>query len=212
MKNYILFLFLIISSCNSTTSQVEPLAKGEEQFLNRENKIINLYTTAAVPLFNDYKCINIPAKLQVDEKDYSINAGAAIDYIEISRGLINLESSTIQLFVLAHELAHIATLSQAKSFGLPGEIPAGKRTNEYKKAEYLADLIAFHLILKQRPEDFNFLKSNFSFLISLLGNGDFTHPSGQERIASIKKYILETEEQNIDIAFKNRFNKIFYMN
>ena len=208
MKNCILFLFIFFAiSCNTHSSKEKRISQNEEQVLNKEEKLIQLYTESIVPLFQHYEYLNIPSKIRIDEKDDDLNAGAAMGYIEVSRGLVNLDIEWLQVFVLAHELAHIATLSQAQNFNIQGEIPAGTKTNEYKKAEYLADLIAFHLIKKNRPDDFDLLKSNFNYLRDIFGTGNFTHPSGKERITSLKEYINHPEE-NIEKAFRKRFLSI----
>lgn len=208
MKNTLLILFIIgiASSCNSnSTEDVQKKLTKAEQF-------IQLYTLEVVPLFDEYPDLNIPEEIQIDENDLSVNAGAAFGYVEVSKGLVELKDQSIQIFVLAHELAHIATLKQAEAFNLKGELPSGSETNDYKKAEYLADLMAFYLISKNEPETYDLLKEKLDYLEELLGNGDFTHPSGSSRIESLMKYLKGMDNTSKETAFSNRFRTIWSMN
>lgn len=212
MKKYILLIIIsLIYSCNNDHSP-EDQTKFQELDLDKGEELNKLYTESVLPLFADYENLNIPPELVIDEEDLNINAGAAFNYVEVSRGLVNADHLSIQIFVLAHEVAHIATTNQAIKFGLNGEIPRGTETNEYKKAEYLADLIAVHLIKKELPSQFNQLKSSCSTLKNLLGSEIFTHPSGVDRIASLEVYFQACVIQNDNISFQNRFKSIWKMN
>ncbi|RXG21733.1 hypothetical protein DSM02_1978 [Leeuwenhoekiella polynyae] len=181
-------------------------------FYLKEEQLIDLYIHEVTPLFEVYPDLNIPDELHIDEADHSVDAGAAFGYVEVSMGLVELEDPPIQIFVLAHELSHIATLTQAAAFNLGGEIPAGSETNDYKKAEYLADLMAFYLISKNEPETYDLLKEKLDYLEELLGNGDFTHPSGSSRIESLMKYLKGMDNTSKETAFSNRFRTIWSMN
>ncbi|MBW2961737.1 hypothetical protein [Mesonia aestuariivivens] len=207
MKNTLLILFIIIANaCNSNTSEENKETLTKEEYLNQ------LYTAKVIPLFDEYDNLNLPNEIHIDEKDLGINAGAAFGYLEVSRGLVELEDKTMQVFALAHELAHIATIPQAKELQLKGGIPSGSQTNDYKKAEYLADLIAFHLISKKLTEVYGQLNKNLDSLDEFLGYGSFTHPSGSNRIKSLKKYIDGIDITNRKKSFSNRFKEIWTMN
>ena len=207
MRNTLLILFIIgiVTSCNSNSSE------DDQKILTKEEQLFYLYTHEVTPLFETYSELNIPDELHIDEEDHTVNAGAAFGYIEVSRGLVELDDPSIQIFVLAHELAHIATLTQAETFNLRGEIPAGIETNDYKKAEYFADLIAFYLISKNQPEIYDLLKQKLGYLEALLGNGDFTHPSGNRRVESLKTYLKGVNTTDAETAFANRFKTIWNM-
>ena len=207
MRNTLLVLFVVIAcSCNSNSLE------DDQKPLTKEEQIIHLYTHDVTPLFEAYSDLNIPEEIHIDEEDHSVNAGAAFGYVEVSRGLVELKDSSIQIFVLAHELSHIATLTQAEAFNLEGALPSGVETSDYKKAEYLADLIAFYLISKNEPKVYNLLKQKLGYLKELLGNGDFTHPSGSARIESLMEYIKEMDKTSEETAFANRFKAIWTMN
>jgi Zn-dependent protease with chaperone function len=201
-----MLLFLVISCSNSTSTIVEegiiPLSK--------EEKIRKLYTEKIVPLFNDYVDVTIPVNFRIDKTDLSVNAGAAFGYIEISQGLVNFEKEYIQIYVLAHELAHIVTLNQAKRFSLGALIPSGTITNDYKKAEYLADLIAIHLMNIHLNEQVDLVYDNFTLLSNLLGPKSFTHPSNTERIKAMKEYLNSSNDNSLSI-FKEFFKKTWNM-
>ena len=206
MRSTLLVLFVVIAcSCNSNSLD------DDQKTLTQEEQLIDLYIHEVTPLFEVYPDLNIPDELHIDEADHSVDAGAAFGYVEVSMGLVELEDPPIQIFVLAHELSHIATLTQAAAFNLEGEIPAGSETNDYKKAEYLADLIAFYLISKNEPEVYELLKQKLDYLEELLGTGDFTHPSGSSRIESLMQYIQAMETTSKETAFANRFKAIWTM-
>lgn len=200
-------LFVCLSSCNSSSSNGED--KKEEVVLSKQELLIKRYNELVVPMFKRYKGIEIPSDFQVDSKDKTINAGASFGYVEVSQGLIEAKKESIQVFVLAHEVAHIATLSQARLFDLQGEIPRGATTNDYKKAEYLADLIAVHLIQTQLPKEFESLYVDFDYLQQMLGSTTFTHPSGLDRINSLKEYLSNSKKETEAVAFKNQFLSIW---
>lgn len=208
MKNMLLILFTIgiASSCNTNSSE------DDQKTLTKEEQFIQLYTLEVVPLFDEYPDLNIPEEIQIDKKDLSVNAGAAFGYVEVSSGLVELDDKAIQVFVLAHELAHIATLKQVEAFNLKSELSSGSETNDYKKAEYLADLMAFYLISKNEPKVYDLLVQKLVYLEDLLGSGDFTHPSGSSRIESLMKYIKEMDKTSKETAFSNRFRTIWSMN
>lgn len=199
---------ICLGSCNSSSSNGEDTPKNVVVLSNQE-LLIKRYNELVVPLFNSYTNVVIPSKFQVDEKDKTINAGASFGYVEVSQGLIEAKKEAIQIFVLSHEVAHIVTISQAKLFDLKGEIPRGTTTNDYKKAEYLADLIAVHLIQTKLPKVFDALFTDFDYLQQLLGSATFTHPSGLDRINSLKEYIGNSKEANERSAFKNQFLSIW---
>jgi len=199
-------------ACNSNSSNEVILPENEIIPLTKEEEIIKLYNESVLPLFKEYSDVEIPTEFKIDKNDLGINAGASFGYVEVSQGLINLTKQDIQLFALAHEVAHIVTISQARLFGLQGSIPKGTVTNEYKKAEYLADLIAIHLISTKLKEEFHLLNSNFPYLQNLLGGTSFTHPSGIDRINSINMYLENTLVSDNDEALKKIFIKIWQQN
>lgn len=209
MNKYLMIvLFVCVSSCNSSSSNEED--KKEEVVLSNQELLIKRYNELVIPMFKSCKGIEIPIDFQVDSKDKTINAGASFGYVEVSQGLIEAKNEAIQVFVLSHEVAHIVTLSQARLFDLQGEIPRGATTNDYKKAEYLADLIAVHLIQTQLPKEFESLFVDFDYLQQLLGSTTFTHPSGLDRIKSLKKYLSNSKEETEAVAFKNQFLSVWY--
>lgn len=206
-KYLIIVLLACLGSCNSSSSNGED--KKEEVVLSNQELLIKRYNELVVPMFKSYKGIEIPSKFQVDTKDKTINAGASFGYVEVSQGLIDAKKEAIQIFVLSHEVGHIVTIPQAKLFDLKGEIPRGTTTNDYKKAEYLADLIAVHLIQTQLSKEFEALFADFDYLQQLLGTTTFTHPSGLDRINSLKEYLHNGKEESEPIAFKKQFLSIW---
>jgi len=157
--------------------------------LSKQEALELLYKTKVIPLFKAYDKVEIPTDFVVDKKDASINAGASFGYVEVSQGLIDSDKEVVQLFVLAHEVAHIATISQATIFNLGDEIPAGEVVNPYQKAELLADLMAIHLMATQEAADRVRLEKELNYLTSLFGMGGFTHPSGTKRVAMMREYL-----------------------
>lgn len=194
---------------NSTNEEIVP--PNKEIPLTKLESIIKLYNESVFPLFKNYKNVVVPTDFKVDKDDLSINAGASFGHVEVSQGLINVTKKHIQLFALSHEVAHIVTISQAKIFGLQGSIPKGAITNDYKKAEYLADLIAIHLIKSKLNKEFSLLSTDFPFLQNLLGNSTFTHPSGSDRINDIQTYLENSISTNNDESFKINFLRIWKM-
>ena len=148
---------------------------------------------------------------KIDAKDNSINAGASFGYVEVSNGLINYEDKEIQTFVLAHEVAHIVTLKQANIFNLEGAIPKGTITNDYKKSEFLADLIAFHFINLQENKTSKALANKLATLETLLGSETFTHPSGKNRIKQLTTYLENCKIENNEKVFKEMFLQIWQL-
>lgn len=208
MKNLIILLIFIAFSCESSSIKKDeiPIDLTEEETLKK------LFSKTIKPLFKTYKDVVIPNDFRIDEEDNSINAGAADNYLEVSKGLVNSKKEYIQVFVLAHEISHIVTLNQANTFMLSESIPSGVVTNDYKKAEYLADLIAIHLINIYEKELSEILQSNFETLKDLLGNKTFTHPAGNERVNLMKKYLAKEKSDNSSNAFKEVFEEIWSMN
>ena len=208
MKNLIILLIFIAFSCESSSIKKDeiPIDLTEEETLKR------LFSKTIKPLFKTYKDVVIPNDFRIDEEDNSINAGAADNYLEVSKGLVSSKKEYIQVFVLAHEISHIVTLNQANTFMLSESIPSGIVTNDYKKAEYLADLIAIHLINIYEKELSEILQSNFETLKDLLGNKTFTHPAGNERVNLMKKYLAKEKSDNSSNAFKEVFEEIWSMN
>lgn len=181
----------------------------ETTVLDNETKLKQLYYNTIIPLFSDYNSIDIPSEFQIIKDDMSIDAGASFGYVEVSMGLVNLPKESIQLFALTHEVAHIATLNQARLFNLEGYVTNGAFVNQYKKSEYLADLIAIHLIKTKAPIYFETLQENFNYLKRILGGETFTHPSGINRLKEINKYITLSNTSTSDIAFKELYLKIW---
>ena len=198
-------------ACNTNSSNEEVFPPNKEISLTKEESIIKVYNESVLPLFKNYMDVEIPTQFKVDKDDLSINAGATFGYVEVSQGLVNLTKEHIQLFALTHEVAHIVTISQSRIFGLEGSIPKGAITNDYKKAEYLADLIAIHLIKTKLNNEFRLLSTDFPFLENLLGGSTFTHPSGSDRMNVIQTYLENSLSTNNDEAFKINFLRIWEM-
>jgi len=212
MKKILLLLCLVFAiACNSNSTNEEVTKQTEEKILTKEEKLLKLYKESVIPLFKAYKDTSIPTVLKIDKKDFSINAGAAFGYIEISQGLVNLSKEHIQLFTLAHEVAHIIILQQAAIFNLGESIPRGPKTNDYKKAEYLADLTALSLIKTKIPKEFEVLLADFPYLQNLLGATTFTHPSGNDRIDSLTIFLENSKLKGNNDAFKQAYIKIWQM-
>ena len=206
MIPFLLFFY----GCNKNTESKEQTIIEEE--LTPEEQLIKLYTEVIVPLFEDFKEVEIPTEFKIDTSDNSINAGASFGYVEVSQGLINNEKKFLQIYVLSHEVAHIVTINQASIFDLGDQIPDGTTTNPYKKSEYLADLIAIHLMNKNLEPELRLLVSDFNNLTNLLGTSSFTHPSGVKRVALMSEYISGCEKTNSEQMFKQLFKQIWEMN
>ncbi len=212
MKKYIFLvvpLLLFIYGCQKNGDSKEEIIIEEE--LTKEEQLEKLYKESVMPLFENFKDVEIPTDFKIDAKDNSINAGASFGYVEVSQGLINNEKKFLQIYVLAHEVSHIVTISQASKFEFGNEIQKGEVTNPYKKSEYLADLIAIHLINKNLGAEMNLLTSYFNKLSNLLGSSSFTHPSGIERVALMSDYVTGCKTINPDVMFKQLFNQIWEM-
>lgn len=210
-KRYFLlpiFTLLLFLSCGINSTNKDEIV---EEKLSKEEQLQQLYTTVIKPLFKTYKNTDIPNKFTIDTKDNSINGGATHRFLEVSQGLVNSEKKHLQVYVLAHEISHIVTLNQAKIFNLKGAIPSEKNTNDYKKSEYLADLIAIHLINTQLPEQFKPLYKDFNILKTILGNGDYMHPSGSKRVEMMENYINKTLNETPTVVFENIFKQIWNM-
>lgn len=203
-KQLLFLLFIIISfvSCETNSTNKDDIPKDK---LSKKEQLERLYTTIVKPIFSTYKDAQIPNNFVVDTTDISINAGSTHEYLEVSQGLINDNKEHIQIFVLSHEIAHIVTLNQAKEFKIGNIIPSGKTINDYKKSEYLADLIAIHLINAHLPKQLKLLVQNFDKIEQLLGSSDFMHPSGKERVRMMKKYITDSKKTSSEITFKKMF-------
>ena len=216
MNKYFLLLLLgILWACDEhhseNQSNDEDSSNPESQSETKKEKLVSLYKDSVIPLFKDIPDVNPPQEIHINAEDVNIDAGAASDYLEVSQGLIDLENEAIQLFALTHEVAHMATLPQAKIFNLAATIPKGNSTNDYQKAEYLADLIAIHLIHLKKPEKFKLIQGDFEILQEIFGGEVFSHPSGQKRILSMKLYIEDGHSKDEALAFKERFLAIWNM-
>ena len=201
----LIILLVTVAACNSTSEIVKEVVPT----LNKQEQLELLYTAKVIPLFKAFESADIPTVLVVDTKDTSINAGASFGYVEVSQGLINSEKEWIQLFVLSHEVAHIVTISQAIKFELGEEIPAGVDVNPYQQAEYLADLMAVHLMLLHEPAQQIKLENDLVFLKSLFGTASFTHPSGEKRIELMQQYFKLARLSSPIDAFNYLFTQIW---
>ncbi|WP_417800226.1 hypothetical protein [Tenacibaculum sp.] len=208
MKNIItIIITFIVISCNTVETKKEEVVES----LTKEEKLKELYLKTVKPLFKEFTEVDIPNEFRIDKNDVSVNAGAATNYVEVSQGLIEYDKNYIQVFVLTHELGHLVTLKQAEQFHLGTEIPNGAKTNAYKKAEYLADIIAMYLLTTQEVALGNELIANIEVLQSLLGPEIFTHPSAADRVALINEYVEKSAKENAKTAFQEMFRRIWKM-
>lgn len=206
-KITILLIAILLIGCKTSAIKNEDIIVE----LTKEEQLNKLYQERIKPLFSLYKDIQIPNEFRIDKEDNSINAGAADSYIEVSQGLVDYDKEYIKVYVLSHEIGHIVTLNQAKKFELDSQIPSGIKTNDYKKAEYLADLIAIHLMLTKERVLGEELKQNLEVVQSLLGPEIFTHPSAVDRVALMREYIDNSTQENADESFKEIFGNIWNM-
>jgi len=202
-------LILFTNSCQKNADSKEEVIIEEE--LTKEEQLKKLYVESVIPLFKNFDGVEIPTEFKIDTKDNSINAGASFGYVEVSQGLINYMDKGLQTFVLAHEVAHIVTLKQANKFNLIGAIPKGSVTNDYKKSEFLADLIAFHLINLYESETSKILVDKLETLEKLLGLETFTHPSGKKRVKQLNSYLQNCKIKSKEEVFKTMFLEIWQL-
>ncbi|WP_394420228.1 hypothetical protein [Tenacibaculum mesophilum] len=206
-KVTILLIAILLVTCKTSAIKNEDIVLE----LTKEEQLNKLYQEKIKPLFSSYIDIKIPNEFRIDKNDNSINAGAADNYIEVSQGLVDYDKDYIKVYVLSHEIGHIVTLNQAKKFKLGSQIPSGIETNDYKKAEYLADLIAIHLMLTQEKTLGEELKQNLEVVQSLLGPEIFTHPSAVDRVELMNLYIEKSSKEDSSVAFKEIFEKVWNM-
>ncbi|MDO6745104.1 hypothetical protein Q4553_11000 [Tenacibaculum soleae] len=203
----ILLITILLIGCKTSATKNEDITIE----LTNEEQLNKLYQERIKPLFSSYKDISIPNDFRIDKEDNSINAGAADGYIEVSQGLVEYDKEYIKVYVLSHEIGHIVTLNQAQKFELGSQIPSGIETNDYKKAEYLADLIAIHLMLTKEKTLGEEIKQNLEVVQSLLGPELFTHPSAVDRVELMNLYIEKSFNEDPNIAFEEIFEKIWNM-
>ncbi|MDO6813670.1 hypothetical protein [Tenacibaculum soleae] len=203
----ILLITILLTGCKTSATKNEDITIE----LTNEEQLNKLYQERIKPLFSSYRDIMIPNDFRIDKEDSSINAGAADGYIEVSQGLVDYDKEYIKVYVLSHEIGHIVTLNQAQKFELGSQIPSGIKTNDYKKAEYLADLIAIHLMLTKEKTLGEELKQNLEVVQSLLGPEIFTHPSAVDRVELMNLYIEKSFNEDPNIAFEEIFEKIWNM-
>ncbi|WBX70761.1 M48 family metalloprotease [Tenacibaculum retecalamus] len=206
-KLTILLITILLIGCKTSATKNEDIIIE----LTNEEQLNKLYQERIKPLFSSYRDIRIPNDFRIDKEDNSINAGAADGYIEASQGLVDYDKEYIKVYVLSHEIGHIVTLNQAGKFELGSQIPSGIETNDYKKAEYLADLIAIHLMLTKERVYGEELKQNLEVVQSLLGPEIFTHPSAVDRVEVMNLYIEKSFNEDSNIAFKEIFEKVWNM-
>lgn len=206
-KIIILITAFLVVSCNTSETKKEEIVEN----VTKEDKLKELYLKTVKPLFKEFTDVDIPNEFRIDKEDTTVNAGAAMNYVEVSQGLIEYDKDYIKVFVLAHELGHIVTLKQAEQLNLGTEIPNGTKINAYKKAEYLADIIAVHLITTQEVELGNDLKTNFEVLQNLLGPEIFTHPGAVDRVTLMKDYVEKSTNKNANTIYREIIEKIWNM-
>ena len=206
-KIIMLITAFLVVSCNTSETKKEEIVEN----VTKEDKLKELYLKTVKPLFKEFTDVDIPVEFRIDKEDTTVNAGAAMNYVEVSQGLIEYDKDYIKVFVLAHELGHIVALKQAEQFNLGTEIPNGTKTNAYKKAEYLADIIAVHLITTQEVELGNVLKTNFEVLQNLLGPEIFTHPGAVDRVTLMKDYVEKSMNKKANTIYQEIIEKIWNM-
>lgn len=123
-------LLLVFYGCQKNADSKEEIIEEE---LTKEEQLKKLYKESVIPLFKNFKNVDIPTEFKIDINDNSINAGVSFGYVEVSQRLINNNKKYLQIYVLSHELAHIVTINQASIFDLGNQIPNGTIANPYKK-------------------------------------------------------------------------------
>ena len=177
--------------------------KSKVDLLLEETK--NNFKKKTLPLFsNRFPNNNIEqTKLSLDRKTPGIEGGSYPGNIDITIETLKLEPLFLK-FAIFHEMGHIVTIPQKNLYNL-GPLLNGEKYNDYQKSEFLADLIATHLMSNQ--DHVNLINKKNS-LEKLLGPGDAMHPSGRERVNVIMNYLASTKNERKTIKEK-KFKKLF---
>ncbi|WP_022665695.1 hypothetical protein [Desulfospira joergensenii] len=114
-----------------------------------------------------------------------LDGGAAPNFVYLTHGALQC-SNSVTSFAIAHEMSHVVTLQWLQRHGLVKPPVAGKY--DYFWGEYVADLIAFHLIYTFFRVKAHVIKIEFPSLAHELGTADNTHPDGGKRVNMLQSY------------------------
>lgn len=165
------------------------------------------YKNEILPLFRRrYTATDLPTGLEVWEGG-QVDGGAFDKTVFVYEGVYSL-SRPLRLWALAHETGHVVTVNEANKIGCGAAIPA---PGEYKKSEYLADLIATHIIFEGNPSLGESVKGLLTTLATELGGADSMHPSGADRTGVIGEYLAARGEHRAgdETLWNNAFAPLF---
>jgi hypothetical protein len=143
------------------------------------------YKTEVLPLYRKrYAQSELPEGIEVWEGG-QVDGGAYDKNVFVYEGVYKLPRA-LRLWALAHETGHVVTLNEGAKCGLGAAVP---EPGSYKKSEYLADLIATHVISEYNPGLAESIKGMLAKLATELGAADEMHPSGDDRVAMMEAYL-----------------------
>ena len=155
MKKFTFFLTftaVLIASCfgfkqTSLKSSSDSKNIFSSQLKDANAKFQALHIRKVMPMFTANFKAAIPNKVETHTGN-GLGNKVVPGLIFVYHGMINLNKDSLRIFALSHELAHIVILEQAVRFGLPDKIPSDYNMNDSIRSEFLADLIALHIIAK----------------------------------------------------------------
>ena len=212
LKNLILLLkiaicSLILVSCNGPSGGEPSSGMNKEQVRRLFHEVRRDFEANIRPKFSD----RFPGEglenclLKLNKNDPNIDGGAIVGQIDITIPAIQLEE-TLRTFILYHEMGHVITVFQAQNL-LLGNVVPGDRLKLFKKSEFLADLIAVHLMDEgDRDRLVTTLRRN---LQAILGPGDNMHPPGKDRVQRIVNYSNAIHGVVNDAQKEARFEQSF---
>ena len=125
----------------------------------------------------------LPQQIVVDGKGFDGTGGE--DWVQIGNGVLP-HGDPVVWYAIAHEMSHCVTPSAVRKLSL--QWPAANEAAQSKLAEYAADLIGLHTLLRHLRRKGLAVYAELAMISGLLGPGDVVHPSGAAREALMRQY------------------------
>lgn len=135
--------------------------------------------------FETYPAADLPAELNIDDRD-SFDGDGGPGVVRIFRKIVTESDPSILLYALCHETSHAVVADKVRS--LNKQVPAPMNDGA-RQHEYLADLIGIDLIQTRLPTALGRLTMAMNDIEIKLGTGDVMHPSGQQRVAKMRRLL-----------------------
>ncbi len=167
-----------------------PPPPPEDRYTQQKQAAKTMWLNEIAPAFRRaFTNPDLPEELAIDDRDLFDGDGGP-GSVRVYKKVVTEPNASVLLYALAHETGHAVTAQKIMSMQGRAQADVPQPANDgAKQHEYLADLIAIHVIQTQLNGHRQSIFDAMDAIANKLGDADAMHPSGAQRVAKMRRLL-----------------------